>query len=126
MQVRDGDIPYLQLFNLYLNYIGRVKWHRGTSMDFDFQDYLEEQLQDPEFAKRYSELEPARHIAQQVIMLRQKEGITQAELAKRVGTQQSAISRLENASSVPSLSFVQRVAQALGADIHVILEPQAT
>jgi DNA-binding XRE family transcriptional regulator len=95
-------------------------------MDLDFQEYLDEQLRDPEFAKRYRELEPARHIAQQVIMLRQKEGITQAELAKRVGTQQSAISRLENASSVPSLSFVQRVAEALGADIHVILEPQAT
>lgn len=93
-------------------------------MFIDFRDYLKEQLQDPEFAEKYRELRPARQIAQQIIALRQRSGMTQSELAERVGTQQSAISRLENATSNPSLSFVMRVAEALGAEVNVVLDTQ--
>jgi transcriptional regulator with XRE-family HTH domain len=47
----------------------------------------------------------------------------QAQLAKMVGTRQPSIARLENGNSLPSLSFLQRLAAALGAKIEVRLIP---
>jgi predicted transcriptional regulator len=89
-----------------------------------FDDYLKQQLQDdPEFAKEYQRLELPSMLARQVIKMRVDKGITQAELAKLVGTQQSSISRLESMTSLPSLSFLQRVAEVLDARIEIRLMP---
>ena len=63
----------------------------------------------------------AHDIAQQVIALRLARGMTQAMLAQRLGTKQSAISRLEGANHFPSLALLQKVAHALGARVEVIL-----
>ena len=46
-------------------------------------------------------------------------GMTQAELAKRVGTQKSNISRLESGNYNPSLDFLAKVAEALGKNLNV-------
>jgi DNA-binding XRE family transcriptional regulator len=77
-----------------------------------------EQLRDPEFVAAANELEPGYQIAR----LRIQHGLTQAELAKMIGTRQPSIARLENGSSVPSLSFLQRIADALDAriELHVV------
>ena len=89
-----------------------------------FDDYLKQQLQeDPEFAKEYQQLELPSMLASQVIKMRVNKGITQAELAKLVGTQQSSISRLESMTSLPSLSFLQRIAEVLDARIEIRLTP---
>lgn len=89
-----------------------------------FDDYLKQKLQeDPEFAKEYERLELPSMLARQVIKMRVDKGITQAELAKLVGTQQSSISRLESMTSLPSLSFLQRVAEVLDARIEIRLTP---
>ena len=93
-------------------------------MTIKWQDYLAEKLQDQAFAKVYYELEPEFQVAQEVIRLRLKHGWTQKELAERVGTKQSGISRLENASIKPSLAFVQKVAAALGANVEIHLVPR--
>lgn len=93
-------------------------------MTIKWQDYLAEKLQDQTFAKAYHELEPEFQVAQEVIRLRLKHGWTQKELAERVGTKQSGISRLENASIKPSLAFVQKVAAALGANVEIHLVPR--
>ena len=90
-------------------------------MTIKWQDYLAERLQDQAFAKAYYDLEPEFQVAQEVIRLRLKRGWTQKELAERVGTKQSGISRLENASIKPSLAFVQKVAAALGAKVEIHL-----
>lgn len=94
-----------------------------TSLD----DYLKQQLQeDPEFAKEYQRLELPSMLARQVIKMRVDKGITQAELAKLVGTQQSSISRLESMTSLPSLSFLQRIAEVLDARVEIRLTPNQT
>ncbi|MEW5988795.1 MAG: helix-turn-helix transcriptional regulator [Chloroflexota bacterium] len=90
-----------------------------------FEDFLNEQLQDEEFAAEYHKLGLIYQVAGQVIRLRQQLGYTQAELAERVGTKQSGISRLENASSSPSLSFLLRVADALNAELEICFRPKA-
>jgi DNA-binding XRE family transcriptional regulator len=89
-----------------------------------FDDYVKDKLQkDQEFAKEYERLELPSMLARQVIKLRVKQGITQAQLAKLVGTQQSSISRLESMTALPSLSFLQKIAEVLNARIEIRLVP---
>lgn len=56
---------------------------------------------------------------------RRRAGISQAELAKRSGTSQSAIARYERARSLPSLSTLYRLVRACGFDLRMRLEPYA-
>ena len=88
-----------------------------------FQEYLEEQLSNAEFASAYQALEPEFQVARQVIRLRLQHGLSQKELAARVGTGQPNISRLEWGTTNPSLHFLQRVAEALGAEIEIKFKP---
>jgi len=50
--------------------------------------------------------------------------LTQAQLAKIVGTRQPSIARLENGTSTPSLSFLERIATALDAQIELQIVPK--
>jgi transcriptional regulator with XRE-family HTH domain len=84
-----------------------------------FEDWEAEKLKDPAFAAAAGELEPGYQIAR----LRILRGLSQAQLAELVGTRQPSIARLENGNSLPSLSFLQRLAAALGAKIEVRLVP---
>lgn len=68
-------------------------------------------------------MEPEFQVALEVLRLRLKRGLSQKELAARVGTQQSGISRLERANAKPSLSLLQRVAQALNAHLEIRFVP---
>jgi transcriptional regulator with XRE-family HTH domain len=61
----------------------------------------------------------------QVARLRIKLGITQSQLAEMVGTKQPSIARLESGASSPSLSFLEKVAEALGAEMKVNLIPKS-
>ena len=83
-----------------------------------YKGWLAEQQQDTEFVAATNELEPGYQIAR----LRIQRGLTQAQLAEMVGTRQPSIARLENGSSVPSLSFLDRIAKALDArvELHVV------
>jgi ribosome-binding protein aMBF1 (putative translation factor) len=63
----------------------------------DYGQMLKEELQNPEFQKKYEALKDEFEIAKQVIKLRNKRGMTQKELAKKVNTSQSCIARLESA-----------------------------
>ena len=74
-----------------------------------FDDWLAEEMQDKEFRAEYERLGPGFEVAR----LRMLRGLTQAELAQRVGTHQSSISRLESGEREPSLSFLRRVVEAL-------------
>jgi DNA-binding XRE family transcriptional regulator len=84
------------------------------------KDWQDEQLQDPEFIAAAGELEAGYQIAR----LRIQRGLTQTQLAEMVGTRQPSIARLENGSSVPSLSFLDRIAKALDARIELRVVPR--
>lgn len=85
-----------------------------------FEDWQAEQLKDSEFVAAANELEPGYQIAR----LRIQRGLTQAQLAEMVGTRQPSIARLENGNSIPSLSFLKRIADALDARIELRFIPQ--
>lgn len=79
-------------------------------------------LKDPEFRKALKESELEYQIARSVIRARIDQGLTQADLARKLKTRQSVISRVENAKTVPSLSFLKRLAQALNISLSVRLQ----
>ena len=76
-------------------------------------------LKNTEIKKAYSELEPEFAIVEKLIEQRLKKGVTQAELAKRMGTKQSAISRFESGAYNPTLSFLYKAADALNTKIKI-------
>jgi transcriptional regulator with XRE-family HTH domain len=89
----------------------------------NFDLYLEEQLKDPDFAELFERAGEAWDVALQIAALREKAGLSQRDLARKLHTSQQQISRLESPSyEGHSLSMLRRVAEALGATIHVALE----
>ena len=89
----------------------------------NFDHYLQDQLRDPDFAARFVKAGEAWDLAIKLAGLRRDAGLSQKELAKRVGTSQQQISRLESPSyEGHSLSMIRRVAEALGCTVRVEVE----
>jgi transcriptional regulator with XRE-family HTH domain len=89
----------------------------------NFDRYLEEQLRDPEFAKRFKGAGEAWDVALQLAALRERAGLSQKELATRLKTTQQQISRLESPGyEGHSLSMLRRVARVLNAHMRVVFE----
>lgn len=86
-----------------------------------FEEMKNDMLKDEEFKIEYEKLKPRYEAIEQIIRARKEQNITQAELAKRVGTQKSNISRLESGNYNPSLDFLAKVAESLGKKISVTL-----
>lgn len=84
-----------------------------------FTEYKKNKLQNEEFKKAYDELEPEYEIIRAVINARNELHLSQAELAKKAGTDQSHISRLENGNYNPSLKFLKKIAEGLGKELHI-------
>ena len=86
----------------------------------NFDLYLEEHLKNADFAERFKRAGEAWDVALQLASLRKESGLSQKELAKKVGTSQQQISRLESPSyEGHSLSMLRRVAGVLGASVKV-------
>ncbi|HXR05105.1 MAG TPA: helix-turn-helix domain-containing protein [Verrucomicrobiae bacterium] len=93
-------------------------------MKTNFDAYLEEQLRDPDFAERFKHAGEAWDVALQIAALREKAGLTQKDLARKLKTSQQQISRLESPSyEGHSLNMLRRVANVLGATVRVTLAP---
>ena|SRR5450755_1567957 len=89
----------------------------------NFDRYLEEQLRDPDFAQRFKRAGEAWDVALQLATLREKTGLSQMELARKLKTTQQQISRLESTNyEGHSLSMLRRVARVLNAHVRVIFE----
>ncbi len=84
-----------------------------------FADWHREQMRDPKYRKAYDALGPKYDLIHAILDARIKRGITQAEIAKRAGTTQSAIARFESGVGNPTLDFMQRVSAAVGARLEV-------
>jgi len=90
----------------------------------NFDRYLKEQLSDPVFARRFKQAGQAWDVALQIAALRQRAGLSQKELARRVKTSQQQICRLESPDyEGHSLSMLRRVARELSARVRVVIEP---
>ena len=91
-------------------------------MTMEWKDLKRKLMTDPGFAKEYEALAPEYELAKSIIALRARKGLTQEQLAERMETTQSVISRLESGSAKPSLATLERLANALGARVVARLE----
>ena len=73
----------------------------------------------PELKREYDKLKPAYNIADTLIQARIDNSLTQRELARRCGTRQSNISRLESGEANPSLAMLQKIAEATGTELVI-------
>lgn len=79
-------------------------------------------MKDPEFKKAWDDLDPEFQVLKAMIKARETLGVSQAELARRVGTKQSVISRLERgAFSKATLETIKKVADALDIRLEIKL-----
>ena len=76
----------------------------------NFDDFKKQLLQDPELKKEYDDLAPEYQIVRAMIKARNELSLSQQELARRTGINQSHISRLESGNYNPSLKFLKRIA----------------
>lgn len=78
-------------------------------------------LKDKSIKKAYNDLGPEFELAQMIIAKRIKQGMSQKELARRIGTKQPAIARLESGNYNPSMLLLKKTAKALGASLKIYL-----
>ena len=81
-------------------------------------------MKEPKYRNAYEALEKEFTLAKAVIDVRNRAGLTQEELARRMGTTQPAIARLEGGRTRPSLRTLQRLAEAAGCRLLVSFEPR--
>lgn len=93
----------------------------GSMRSKTYAQLKKELLRDRKIRLAYENFGPEFSVVAMIIKRRITRGLTQRELAKRVGTRQSAISRLESGSYNPSLSFLQKVSKALDARLEFSL-----
>jgi DNA-binding XRE family transcriptional regulator len=81
---------------------------------------LKQRLMDnPEFGEEYAKVDAEFALIEAMIMARREAKLTQAELAEKIGTTQSAIARLEAGRVSPSISTLRRYAEATGHQLQV-------
>lgn len=108
-----------------------------------FDDYLQEQLKDPEFKKEFLKIDVEKEIEKQrendskfrkawdesraeykligeMISLRKKENVTQKELAALTGNKQQVISRIERKESIPTIKVFCNMLNALGYELQIV------
>lgn len=85
----------------------------------DFKVWHEGKLKDPKYRAEYEKLQPEFAVIQAVLDARIKRSMTQKELAKKIGTKQSVISRLESGRANPSVAFLKKLAGALNATLEI-------
>lgn len=82
-------------------------------------------MKEPGFRGGYEALEPEFALVQMLIAARTRARLSQSELAKRMGTSQSTVARLESGGAKPSLLTLERFAEATGSRLRLSLEPMA-
>jgi DNA-binding XRE family transcriptional regulator len=89
-----------------------------------FDEWLKEKLKDKKFREHYEHAQLAAQIAHAITMLRRKLGITQSELARRMGTKQQTVSRLESGEYEGfTLKTLVKLAEATRSRLTISFEP---
>jgi ribosome-binding protein aMBF1 (putative translation factor) len=90
-------------------------------MTIPLKEFMERSLADPEVKREFDALEQEFAIATELIRARSRAGLSQTELAARMGTSQSAIARLESGRTLPSAKTLIRFAEATGSKVELRL-----
>ena len=100
---------------------------KRTTKTSDLQRYIADRdTREPGFAAAVQQEFDRLQLARQVKALRESQQLSQAELARRAGTKQPAIARLESGRVIPRLDLLEKIARAVGMTISVHFVPERT
>lgn len=85
----------------------------------DFQEYLAEQLKNPKFKQYYDEFGQQLEIAYAILQLRKKLKLSQKVIAKKIGTSQSNIARIESGNENMTVQTLHKIAKAYKRDLKI-------
>jgi ribosome-binding protein aMBF1 (putative translation factor) len=80
-------------------------------------------MKDPKYRQAHEALEEEFVLASAVVKVRNRAGLTQEELARKMGTTQPVVARLESGRTRPSMRTLERLAQATGSRLRIQFEP---
>ena len=86
-----------------------------------FADFKKKALKNPAFKREYDALESEFALARELIGARAKAKLSQQEVARRMGTSQSAVARMESGRTLPSTSSLVKYAKAVGRELRIAL-----
>ena len=89
------------------------------------QEHISEKMKEPEFRKAWNDLDAEFNILEMVIKAREEAGLTQEELARRIGTKQPALSRLERGGfQKAKIETLVKIANALNVKLTIQFQPR--
>ena len=91
----------------------------------DFRKLHKEWSRDPTYRRIYDDMGPEFELARALIAARTRAGLTQAQLATRMETTQSVVSRLESGQAHPSTKTLEKIARATGTRLRIAFEATA-
>lgn len=86
-----------------------------------FKTIAEKWQKNPEYRKEYENIKPEFEVARELIHARARAHLTQAEVARRMGTTQSVVARLESGTKSANLKTLEKFAIATGSHLRVRL-----
>lgn len=91
-----------------------------------FKDFKVKALKDQGVAREYEALKPEYALREQLLKMRHAAGLTQEEIAEKMGTKKTSISRLEsvNADHSPRLETLEKYAHAAGFKLDIRFKPE--
>lgn len=87
-------------------------------------DFLEEQLKDPQFKEEYDKIQPEMNVIRALVDARISQNLTQKQLAEKTGIHQADISKLENGTRNPSLNLLKRLAEGMDMVLKIEFIPK--
>ena len=91
---------------------------------FNWRDLEKEWMKNPAFVREWEKVEPEYQLARSLIGLRLKKKLTQTELARKIGTKQPVVSRIESMTTSTTVSILKRIAQALDVKLQIRFLPK--
>lgn len=93
--------------------------HKQHKKAADFQEYLAQQLKNPKLSEYYEEYGKQLEIAYKILQIRKQTGISQTELARRIGTTQSNIARMESGEQNFTTATLQKIASVFNRNLKI-------
>lgn len=93
--------------------------NKKDSVFIDFDDVLKKELKDPEFKRMYDEHGRQLEIAYQILRLRKKKKMSQMQLAKKIGTKQSNVARMESGNQNFTTEMLFKIASAFNRELKI-------
>lgn len=93
--------------------------NKKNSVFIDFEDVLKKELKNPEFKRMYDEHGRQLEIAYQILQIRKKKKMSQTQLAKKIGTKQSNVARLESGNQNFSIEMLSKIASAFNRELKI-------